>query len=55
MSLRLGETAPDFQAETTEGPISFHDWLETRGLVMCPNPKDFTPVCTTELGYVAKN
>ena len=54
MSLRLGDTAPDFEADTTEGRIRFHDWLGDAWGVLFSHPKNYTPVCTTELGYTAK-
>ena len=52
--MKLGDTAPDFEAETSEGRIRFHDWIGDSWAVLFSHPKDFTPVCTTELGYMAK-
>ena len=54
MALQLGDIAPDFEAETTEGKIQFHDWINNSWAVLFSHPKNFTPVCTTELGYTAK-
>ncbi|HTA97487.1 MAG TPA: peroxiredoxin [Solirubrobacteraceae bacterium] len=54
MTLQLGDVAPDFEAQTDQGPIHFHDWIDGSWAVLFSHPKDFTPVCTTELGYMAK-
>ena len=54
MSLRINDVAPDFEAETTQGPIRFHQWIGDQWAVLFSHPKDFTPVCTTELGYMAR-
>src|SRR3954447_7957917 len=54
VGLAINDTAPDFEAQTTEGKIKFHDWIGSSWAVLFSHPKDFTPICTTELGYMAK-
>ena len=54
MALQIGDIAPDFEARTTQGAIHFHDWLDGEWAVLFSHPKDFTPVCTTELGHMAR-